>query len=306
MSNFKAGVVLVTYNRLQELKKSLPCYEKQTKKPVYMIVVDNCSNDGTKEFLEKWENEDCGIIKKVITLPENRGGSGGFYAGLKEASVRTDADWIWVADDDAFPELYDFEKAELFVENHAELMKEVSAFCGMCEYEGRVASVQRARFSKTVLGRHEVPIKESEYRTKEFFEIDLYSFVGTFLRRDALLKAGLPREDFFIYQDDYEHAVRMGKQGKLLCVPEILIHHKDNYMYNREVSWRDYYATRNIVILYKTHIDKKSLRLRILRRLLAAYSSGNKMKIKVIKEAIADGKAEKTGIHPVYKPGWKG
>lgn len=306
MSNFRTGVVLVTYNRLQELKKALPCYEKQTKKPVYMIVVDNCSTDGTKEFLAEWEVQECGIIKKVITLPDNRGGSGGFYAGLKEASERTDADWIWVADDDAFPEWYDFEKAEKFIENHAEIMEDVSAFCGMCEYEGRVASVQRARFSKTIFGRHEVPIAEKEYRTKSFFEIDLYSFVGTFLRREALLKAGLPREDFFIYQDDYEHAVRMGKQGKILCVPEILIHHKDNYMYNKEVSWRDYYATRNIVILYKTHLDKKALRLRIWRRLLAAYSSGNKMKIKVIKEAIADGKNEKTGIHPVYKPGWKG
>lgn len=306
MSSFTVGVVLVTYNRLGELQKSLPCYERQSRKPEYMIVVDNCSTDGTKEFLEKWENQNCGIDKKVIFLPENRGGSGGFYAGLKEASERGEADWIWVADDDAFPELNDFETAAQFVKDHKEEMVDVSAFCGMCEYEGRVASVQRARFSKTILGKHEVPVPEKEYRTKEFFEIDLYSFVGTFLRKETLLKAGLPREDFFIYQDDYEHAVRMGKLGRLLCVPKILIHHKDNYMYNREVSWRDYYATRNIVILYQTHLDKKSLRLRILRRLLAAYSSGNKMKIKVIKEAIADGKAEKTGLHPVYKPGWKG
>ena len=306
MSSLKVGVVLVTFNRLQELKKSLPCYENQTCKPLYMIVVDNCSTDGTHEYLDAWEKQDCGIEKKVIFLPENRGGSGGFYAGLKEAAERTDADWIWVADDDAFPELYDFEKAEAFVSTHTEVMNDVSAFCGMCEYEGRVASVQRARFSKTLLGTHEVPVPEKDYRGKEYFEIDLYSFVGTFLRREALMKAGLPREDFFIYQDDYEHAVRMGKQGKILCVPEIIIHHKDNYMYNREVSWRDYYATRNIVILYKTHLDKKALRLRIWRRLLAAYSSGNKMKIKVIKEAISDGKLEKTGIHSVYKPGWKG
>ena len=184
-------------------------------------------------------------------------------------------------------------------------MLTVSAFCGMCEYEGRVASVQRARFSKTFLGTHEVPVREKEYRTKEYFEIDLYSFVGTFLRRDALLNAGLPRDDFFIYQDDYEHAIRMGKQGKIICVPEIVIHHKDNYMFDNTVSWRDYYATRNIVIMYQTHLDKKYLRLRILRRLLVAYSSGNRMKIKVIKEAISDGKAGRTGLHPVYKPGWK-
>ncbi len=306
MSEFKAGVVLVTYNRIDELKKSLPCYENQTLKPVYIIVVDNHSNDGTDAYLKAWSETPSTYEKIVITLPENRGGSGGFYAGLKEAQERCDADWIWVADDDAFPELYDFEEAAKFVKEHTDLMKEVSAFCGMCEYEGRVASIQRARLRRTLFGIQEIPISEKELKTKEYLELDLYSFVGTFMKREALLAAGLPREDFFIYLDDYEHAVRMGKQGKLICVPEILIHHKDNYMYNRGVSWRDYYATRNVVIMYKTHFDKYSLRMRILRRLLIAYTSGNKMKIKVIKEAIADGKADKTGIHPVYKPGWKG
>lgn len=305
MSDLKAGVVLVTYNRIEELKKSLPCYENQTLKPVYIIVVDNCSDDGTDAFLKQWKEQEASIEKVVITLPENRGGSGGFYAGLKAACERTDAEWIWVADDDAFPELYDFEKARNFIKEHPALIEEVSAFCGMCEYEGRVASIQRARFKKTLFGIQEVAVPACDYMEKEYFEIDLYSFVGTFMKRTALLEAGLPREDFFIYLDDYEHAMRMGKQGKLICVPEILIHHKDNYLYNRGVSWRDYYATRNVVIMYQTHLDKKSLRLRILRRLLAAYSSGNRMKIKVIKEAIADGKAEKTGIHPIYKPGWK-
>lgn len=306
MSNFKAGVVLVTYNRLQELKKSLPCYEKQTKKPVYMIVVDNCSNDGTKEFLEGWENQDCGIIKKVITLPENRGGSGGFYAGLKEASERNDVDWIWVADDDAFPELYDFEEAAKFVDTHPDLMKEVSALCGTVEYEGHIAAVQRERFKKTPFGTYDIGIPEKEFREKEYFDIDLYSFVGTFMRYDALLKAGLPREDFFIYNDDYEHAVRMSKQGRLICVPKIRIEHRDNYMYNHIATWRDYYATRNVVIMYKEHFDKKSMNLRALRRIAVAYTSFNKMKIKVVKDGVKDGKAGKTGLHPVYRPGWKG
>ncbi len=305
MSDFNIGVVLVTFNRLEELKKAIPCYENQTLSPVSLIVVDNCSTDGTVEFLKDWEKKDSSIEKSVIYLPENRGGSGGFYAGLKEAGAREDLDWIWVADDDAFPEWNDFEKAARFMERNPKLMEEVAAVSGMCEYEGRVASVQRARFKKTIFGKHEVPIPNKEYRTKEYFDIDLYSFVGTIMRRTALLKAGLPREDFFIYQDDYEHAMRMKQQGRLLCVPEILIHHKDNYLYNRGVSWRDYYATRNIVILYKNYLDKKSLNLRILRRLLAAYSSGNSLKIKVIKEAIEDGKAEKTGLHPVYRPGWK-
>lgn len=300
----KIGIVIVTYNRIEELKKSLACYEEQTKKPEYIIVVDNHSSDGTDFFLDTWKNERGVCERIVLSLEDNLGGAGGFYYGMKAASERTDADWIWVADDDAFPEKNALEIAEQFAAKYPDEIKNASAICGMCEYEGRVASVQRGRFKKTFLGTTEVPVSKEEFQ-KEYFYLDLYSFVGTIMKREALRKAGLPRKEFFIYQDDYEHAVRMGKIGKLICVPGVVIHHKDNYFYDRGVTWRDYYATRNIIILYKEHLDKKSLKLRILRRKLAAWSSFNYMKIKVINDAIRDGKEGNVGIHSVYKPGWK-
>ena len=49
----KFGVVLVTYNRLDKLKIALECYEKQKYLPKNIIVVNNASTDGTKEFLDK-------------------------------------------------------------------------------------------------------------------------------------------------------------------------------------------------------------------------------------------------------------
>ena len=75
-------------------------------------------------------------------------------------------------------------------------------------------------------------------------------------------KAGLPRKDFFIYQDDLEHAFRVGKYGRIICIPSVLIHHKDNYLYGDDVTWRDYYATRNVILMYQEHLDKKSTWLR--------------------------------------------
>ena len=183
-------------------------------------------------------------------------------------------------------------------------MNEAAALCGMCEYEGRIASVQRIRLVKTLLGIQEIPAKKSDF-SKEYFDIDLYSFVGTMIRREVIKKAGLPRKDFFIYQDDLEHAFRVGKYGRIICIPSVLIHHKDNYLYGDDVTWRDYYATRNVILMYQEHLDKKSTWLRGFRRILSAYSSFNRKKVKVIKEAVKDGKNGKTGIHPVYKPGWK-
>ena len=77
------GVVLVTFNRLNCLTKALDKYEIQKKKPKYIIVVNNCSNDGTEAFLKEWKNEKSEIEKYVINLKENTGGSGGFcFLGL--------------------------------------------------------------------------------------------------------------------------------------------------------------------------------------------------------------------------------
>ena len=97
----KIGVVIVTYNRLDKLKLALESYEKQVLKPKYILVVNNNSTDGTYDFLEKWKEDRSEIEKRVVNLAQNTGGSGGFYEGLKH-SLELDADWIWVADDDAY------------------------------------------------------------------------------------------------------------------------------------------------------------------------------------------------------------
>lgn len=299
------GVVLVTYNRLGELKRSLACYEGQTVPPAYLIVVDNHSTDGTAGYLGEWEGRPRPFEAQVIRLPVNAGGSGGFHAGL-EAALKKDAPWVWVSDDDGFPEPDCLEKAEAFIAGQGDGIRGVSAFCGMVTDGGRPAPVQRARFARWLHIRQEVPVPAKEYRAGRPFAIDLYSFVGTVLKKDALLAAGLPRKDFFIYQDDYEHAVRMGRTGKIYCVPEIVIHHRDNYKRGGRASWRDYYATRNIVIMYREHLGTASLVVRIARRLMAALTSLDAKRIRVTVDAVADGLAGRTGLHDVYAPGWGG
>lgn len=51
-------VVLVTFNRLNCLKKALDEFEKQTYLPKRLIVVNNSSTDGTAEYLSEWKKND--------------------------------------------------------------------------------------------------------------------------------------------------------------------------------------------------------------------------------------------------------
>ena len=56
--NFNVCVVIVTYNRLNKLKKTLDYYDKQQLSPSHIVVVNNASTDSTSQFLQEWSTID--------------------------------------------------------------------------------------------------------------------------------------------------------------------------------------------------------------------------------------------------------
>jgi len=91
--NTHIHVVIVTYNRLDKLKHTLECYDRQTYPPQEIIVVDNHSSAKTAEYLEDWSPQNSDISKIVITTEHNLGGAGGFAIGMQEA-LKHGAEWI--------------------------------------------------------------------------------------------------------------------------------------------------------------------------------------------------------------------
>ncbi len=297
-------VVLVTFNRREDLKKTLELYETQTYLPKTVLVVDNHSTDGTAEMLEEWKSAPSAISHRVRTMEENVGGSGGFYAGMEEALTYEDCDWIFVSDDDAMPHLDALEQIHAFSQKHPALVAECSALCGVVDAGDHYAVGHRARIHKgSLIGQLDRPVSVKEYE-KEYFPVDFFSYIGTCIRKSALEKAGLTRKEFFIYSDDFEHALRVGKQGKMLCIPSVVLCHMDNNSYSKDASWRDYYATRNVLIMYREHFGKFVAFRRSCMRRYTGLRSGNSLKRKVIADAISDAKKGVTGLHPVYRPGW--
>ncbi|WP_312856266.1 glycosyltransferase, partial [Nocardioides pelophilus] len=88
--------VVVTYNRLpllQLLVGRLLAVDALSS----ILVIDNASTDGTGEWLATAD-------VRHRTLDRNRGGAGGFHAGLRAAVEEYDADLVWLMDDDGLPE----------------------------------------------------------------------------------------------------------------------------------------------------------------------------------------------------------
>lgn len=298
------AVVLVTYNRIDCLKKSLKLYETQTVLPSYMIVVNNCSSDGTKEYLSSWKKTDSKIKKIVLNLKKNIGGAGGFGTGIDYAK-KLDADWIWISDDDAYPEQDTFEVLLNKYSEYHDQSSKIGAFFTAVINNGQIDTSHRRRVIKDLRGIHFEPVDQKEY-SKDFL-IDQGSYVGMMVKKDVILDVGSTRRDFFIYYDDTEHTTRIGEKYDMLCVPRARVHH--NVTSGETFNWKNYYGFRNAMILIKDHYGVLYERMEYFKRYVLFAAPWNHQYPKKIRTMLLcglhDGLKNRTGIHPVYRPGWK-
>lgn len=297
----KIGVVLVTFNRKQDLIKALESYKLQTKTPEFILVVNNNSNDGTKEFLDEWQNKQGDYAKKVIHLNQNIGGSGGFYTGLQEG-LKLDADWLWVADDDAFPEHNALENIEIAY-NNIDQHDNIAALCGAVINNKKIDLNHRRILKQNLFTIEEIPVDEDKY-TQDFFDIELFSYVGSVINRKYLECYGLTEKDYFIFFDDTEHSLRLSKYGRIICIPSVRIVH-DTPILDNGVNWKSYYGLRNQLYMYKTHFPSRyynCLRFKLALKALISKTGPYKELVKCV---LQDTSRNKRGLHEIYKPGWR-
>lgn len=301
----KIGAVVVTYNRLDKLKKALESFEKQLYLPAYVIVADNANTDGTAQYLRQWQKEDAGFEKIILTMESNMGGSGGFYAGIKRA-MEQEADWIWVSDDDAYLKDDALKQASDYLEEQPDLDK-ISAICGKVIKNGKMDINHGKYYYKKGIRICEASIPAEMYEKKEF-EMGSFTYVGTIMNKKKLLEAGLPNKDYFIYWDDLEHGIRMRKAGKIIGVPGIVAYH-DVGEEGSGINWKLYYSYRNMIDTYRKHFsgvcyDYFCLKIRV--KIFLNHMTGHKkLELNILEEAFKNARQQKFGLHPVYRPGWK-
>ncbi len=307
----KIGVVIVTYNRLEKLKIALSSYEKQTLKPEYILVVNNNSTDGTKEYLEnEWQKGKTEIERKIVNLDKNTGGSGGFYEGLKN-SLELDAEWIWVADDDAYPKENAFEIGSNYINNHKN--DNLSAICGtVLKSDGKTIDCShRRKIYTSAFNRISQPYSKEKDYEKEEFEINGFSYVGTMINKEKLEKTELTKKDYFIYYDDTEHSYRLSKLGKIVCIPKMqIVHDAPHSQMSEIVKWKLYYLVRNTLDFIHSNFDEKYFKEQCFevpfkfKVAVFLFGKDKKYGYMMIDEAVKDAQKGKTGLHDIYKPGW--
>lgn len=295
--------VIVTFNRLERLKKTLEMTLAEN--PEGVLIVNNASTDGTTEWLSNVDDQRL----KVLNLPENKGGAGGFNAGFKWIVENTTADWLVCYDDDAYPKTGAFKAFE-----NLQISKNTGGIAAAVYLpDGRIAEMNRPSINpftniKTILnaaigGRMGFHISDHLYRSKENNKVDQSSFVGLFLRVSLVRDEwGYPDEKLFIYADDMIYTNQITRSGyDILFSPNVEFVHdcvtlvQQKAVYNP--LWKAFYTYRNGLKLYRLmagHLFWLIVLPKIFMWTLnARYYKNKKTYLKVSFTAVLDGLSER-------------
>jgi GT2 family glycosyltransferase len=224
------AAVLVTYNRLADLKKCVDTLREQTRPLDAIFVINNGSTDSTDEWLVTQPD-------LRVTTQANLGGAGGFATGL-ETAYQAGYTWLWCMDDDclAAPDAL------------ANLLK--SPNLGPCIKNSMSVSVN----SRDELAFFVDRPNQSYRKVSDMAGLDLIYgvasfFNGTLVHSGVVKAIGVPDKNLFIWGDEVEYMTRAQKMGfPVVTVPSSVFYHPASF--DRDgipwpAAWKQYYAVRN-------------------------------------------------------------
>jgi GT2 family glycosyltransferase len=236
----KVIAVVVTYNRRDLLLEALAAVSAQSRAPDKVIVVDNASADGT-----------AGAVRaafpavQLAELARNSGGAGGFAAGMALALAQ-DADLLWLMDDDTVPGAGALEALLAVRDRMAGPPALVAS--RVLWTDGREHPMNTPR-PKPFAARAErqaataagcVPIRSA-------------SFVSILVDARECRRRGLPRADYFLWNDDFEFTTRLLRGNTGLLCPASEVVHKTRAFGSTDVDpgERFFYEVRNKIWMFR-------------------------------------------------------
>ncbi|TPG65580.1 glycosyltransferase [Hymenobacter nivis] len=224
------AALVVTYNRLADLKKCLDTLREQTHRLDAIFIVNNGSTDGTAEWLATQTD-------LLVTTQANLGGAGGFATGI-DTAYRAGHTWIWCMDDDCLA-APDALAALVAAPN-----------LGPCIKNSMSVSVN----SRDELAFFVDRPNQAYRKVSDMTGVDLIYgvasfFNGTLVHRKVVETIGIPDKKLFIWGDEVEYMTRAQKNGfPIVTVPRSVFYHPASF--DRDgipwpAAWKQYYAVRN-------------------------------------------------------------
>lgn len=222
------AAVVVSFNRLDYLKKCLRALEEQTRPLDEIIVVENGSTDGSADYVRQ--------NHPGITLFEtgaNLGGAGGFAWGV-ELALKHGHSAAWLMDDDAEPR-----KDALAPLLHAMDSEPRPGFVAPLveDEKGEIVQGNLPTISTD-------PLAQLSAQKLGGIALSHATFVGVLVDLELAALMPLPYADFFIWFDDVEYTKRLARESFGVHIVSARMKHPNNAGV-LDMGGRLYYYLRN-------------------------------------------------------------
>lgn len=261
MKTNKVAVGIVTYNRKKYLLEELRSLTTGSLKPNSIIVVDNCSSDGTPEMLGansdafnstqriNFQNIDVFYIRN----DSNYGGSRGFKQVFEFFLDNNCGDYLWVMDDDVLPQNNCLEELLKGFDDSTEVVCPTrigdnfkETFITDYKINNIIGYTRKQRVCLT----HEIP-------ENGFIYVKFFPFEGPLFTKNIITKVGLPDESYYFQYDDGDYAIRCSKKTKIKYIANAILNRQIPVNFNTTFDENRYYYTlRNQVVFNKRYCKK--------------------------------------------------
>lgn len=244
----KVIVLILSYNGKQLLEDSILSYLFNDYPNFKVIVIDNGSTDGTKQWVEQHYQE-----VFVLRTEKNLGYSGGLNFGLDYAFNNQKAEYVLITNNDV--------KADSKV--ITELVRVVETDEKIGFVTGKVYYFAQPLVLQTV-GKYEDPIRwngehignresdkgQYDQVSERIFADDIFTLV----RRQMYLETGGYDTNFRFQAEEYDWQARAKNLGyKIFYTPYAKIWHKDSMTIGKKSPFKAYYDARNPMLVILKH-----------------------------------------------------
>jgi len=230
-------VNILSWNRKDDLHEALMELKKTTYPNIELIVVDNASEDGSPEMVEREFP-----YVKLIKMPKNIG-IAGWNIGFEKANGK----YIVVLDDDSYPAP---DAIELMVEEFEKADKDVGiiAFQVKSPVDNRCLTSDWPEQMITFWG------------------------CGAGIKKDLINRIGGYEPKFFLYMNEKEFSIRALKNGfKTIYCKDIIAYHKSSSVH--KTNYRSFfYVNKNNIFTFLKYYDLPSCFNHIARLLIYTFA----------------------------------
>ena len=221
----KISIVVLTFNNLEISRLCISSILAKTAYPDYeLIIVDNCSSDGTREYLMELSERE--PIVKVILNQENLGFAAGNNVGMREAK----GDYIVLLNNDTVVTRGWLTALSKHMENN-----EMIGMCGpVTNSIGNEAKIKVDYHSMSELERFSYHYT-TKHLNEEYRDINVLALFCTMMRKRVVEECGHLDESYGIgmfEDDDYAEAVK-AKGYSLVIAEDAFVHHFEGVSFKK-------------------------------------------------------------------------